>query len=223
MKAEQCKFSDMSSQGDPSRGEEAPQPAPAAGLSQPVSSDPLPRSQPIRESSDESDFPLGQARPKRRKRHSSTPASIQRTLDYILHKFDNLEERLARQEQRKQDLSIVSRPTSHSSPVDGRRNSSRPRNPNRAHLRIPSLQELKDDSAVQKRVDRRLRQYEDGSQCEEQGSLHKPIKSGRYRLADQHVQRVVHWPHEFCALADNFQVPTYEEFNYFQWRFANVC
>ena len=43
------------------------------------------------------------------------------------------------------------------------------------------------------------------------------LKSGRYRLGDQRVKHLVHWPHEYCSVGDNFKMPTYEDINVFQW------
>ena len=44
--------------------------------------------------------------------------------------------------------------------------------------------------------------------------LHK-IKSEHYRLGDQRVKYMVHWPYEFCSVGQNFKMST--DFNIYEW------
>ena len=36
--------------------------------------------------------------------------------------------------------------------------------------------------------------------------LSSKIKSGRYRLEDQCMKHLVHWPDEFCFVRENFNI-----------------
>ena len=75
---------------------------------------------------------------------------------------------------------------------------------------------LRQDSEVQARVDKRMRQYENLAREDNKGTFTK-MKSGRYRLGDQSVKQHVNWPHKFCSVGENLKMPTYEDINIYQW------
>ena len=54
-------------------------------------------------------------------------------------------------------------------------------------------------------MDRRLCHLEDFHRDETAGKSAK-IKAGHYRLGDQRVKHLVHWPHKFCSVGYNFQL-----------------
>ena len=160
----------------------------------------------------------GPAPAKTTKRKQPTNADVMDKLSSMMVKFNDLEKRLDQHESKgNSSLSLLSRPSAHSSPKRPCPTHSRhaEQASNRTHS-LPSLQYLKHDSRVQAEVDRRLRQYEDMAREEDSGTSNK-LKSGRYRLGDQKVKKHVHWPHEFCAVGDNLKMPTYEDINVYQW------
>ena len=157
-------------------------------------------------------------KPKKRAKKPTTADVLDR-LDVVMERFGDFEKWLEQQERKSStSLSVLSQPSAPSSPKprstqfsvmdrsgqqNGRKN-------------LPSVDFLKTDSDIQAEVDRRLRHYDDFNREENTGTSSK-LKSGRYRLGDQQVKHLVHWPHEYCSVGDNFKMPTYEDLNIFQW------
>ena len=145
-------------------------------------------------------------------------AEVMDKLNQFMDKFSDIEQRLERQERKSSSgLSILSEPSAHSSPKGKEPRHRRQQLATQTSPRtMPSMDYLRTDSEVQAEVDRRLRAYEDVSREDNPGASGK-LKSGRYRLGDQRVKKLVHWPHEFCAVGDNLKMPSYEDINIFQW------
>ena len=150
------------------------------------------------------------------KKKLPSTSEVMEKLDTVLNRFQDLEKRLDKQEKRVNDLSELTYPSAHSSPKRKERKSSRHSRDSHSLGGIPSMDYLREDSRVQAEVDRRLRQYENVSREEIAGTSTK-FKSGRYRLGDQRVRHMVHWPHEFCSVNENFKMPAYEDINVYQW------
>ena len=148
------------------------------------------------------------------KRKQPSTSEVMSKLTQFMDKFADIEKRLDLQEQQSR-LSLLSQPSAHSSP----KSSVKQRSHSAAHdssVHLPSMDSLRQDSEVQARVDRRMRQYENLDREDSKGTLRK-VKSGRYRLGDQAVKHHVNWPHEFCSVGENLKMPTYEDINIFQW------
>ena len=154
-----------------------------------------------------------------KKAKKPTTADVLDKLNVVMEKFGDFEKRSQQQEQRgSPSFSVLSQLSAHSYPKQRsthlsaleRSGHQRGRKP------LPSVDFLKSDSEVQAEVDRRLWHYEDFNREDTTGTSTK-LKSGRYRLGDQRVKHLVHWPHEYCAVGDNFKMPTYEDLNIFQW------
>ena len=136
-----------------------------------------------------------------------------------MDKFSDIEQCLERQERKSASgLSILSEPSAHSSlkSKEMRRRCIGQPSTRVSPTTMPSMDYLRSDTDIQAEVDKRLRAYEDVNREDSQGTLNK-LKSGRYRLGDQRVKKLVHWPHEFCAVGENLKMPSYEDINVFQW------
>ena len=125
-----------------------------------------------------------------------------------------MEKHLDQQEQQNR-LSLLSQPSAHSSPKSSIKQRSHATAQDSADS-LPSMEYLRQDSEVQARVDKRMRQYENMARDDSKGTSTK-VKSGRYRLGDQSVKHHVNWPHEFCSVGDNLKMPTYEDISVYQW------
>ena len=148
-----------------------------------------------------------------------TTVEVLDKLNSVMDKFEDLERRLEQQEKRgTSSLSLLSQPSAHSSPKPkSTRHSPVSRSAHHSVRKpLPSIDYLKGDSEIQAEVDKRLRHYENFNREDTSGTSNK-LKSGRYRLGDQRVKHLVHWPHEYCSVGDNFKMPTYEDLNVYQW------
>ena len=135
---------------------------------------------------------------------------------YRPEQVEDIEKQLDNQERRNSNLSVLTQPSAHSSPKRKESRSAGRSRHSRNSGELPSMDYLRDDSRVQAEVDRRLRQYQNLNREELTGTSNK-FKSGRYRLGDQRVRHMVHWPHEFCTVNESFKMPTYEDINIYQW------
>ena len=161
----------------------------------------------------------GQTVPKPPKRAKKpTTADVLDKLNAVMEKFGDFEKRLEQQEKKDcNSFSLSTQPSAHSSPKQRTSHHSvLDRSGRQGRKPLPSVDFLKSDSDIQAEVDRRLRHFEDFNRDDTAGMSTK-IKSGRYRLGDQRVKHLVHWPHEFCSVGDNFKMPAYEDLNVFQW------
>ena len=131
-------------------------------------------------------------------------------LGKVMDRFDNMEKKLEQQKRtNRSEISLFSQPSAHSSQKQRSRRFSNSDRVEQTGTKksLPSMEDLRID---------RTDHYEEFSRGETQGMSHK-LKSGCYRLGDQRVKNVIHWPHEYCSVGDNFKMPTYEELNVFQW------
>ena len=153
-----------------------------------------------------------------KKAKKPTTSDVLDKLNTVIEKFGDFERRLEQQEKKDSStFSELSRPSAQSSPKPrSSHHSTLDRSGRQGRKPLPSVDFLKSDSDIQAEVDRRLRHFEDFNRDDTAGTSSK-LKSGRYRLGDQRVKHLVHWPHEFCSVGDNFKMPTYEELNILQW------
>ena len=135
-------------------------------------------------------------------------------LTLAMERFSDMEKRLEQQDQQNR-LSLLSQPSAHSSPKSSLKQRSHSSGQD-SSVHIPSMDYLRQDSKVQARVDKRMRQYENLAREDSKGMLTK-VKSGRYQLGDQSVKHHVNWPHKFCSVGENLKMPTYEDINIYQW------
>ena len=148
-----------------------------------------------------------------------TAAGLVTAIDRLSDKIDAIDKRVEQQELRNSGLSISGRPSAHSSPkADSISIVSSARNHSRGSKRMPSPRRLRDDQRTQRKVSRRMAQYDSKTRQDESGtSPVKPIKSGRYRLGDQKVKVLVDWPHEAVPINEEFKTPSYEELSPMQF------
>ena len=78
---------------------------------------------------------------------------------------------------------------------------------------IPSMNFLRDNAQLRRKVDTRIQQWEDQQKLDIQG---KKLKSGLHRHQEGHVLVNVNWPHEFCFSQDR-SCPTYDDLSQMQF------
>ena len=153
-------------------------------------------------------------KPKAKKPVKVSNASIAKSLNDINKRLDDFDKRLERNELAS-GISLRTAPSAHSSPKPHRRSSRTLADTSRP---LPSPEELRTNSRTQREVERRMRAFQNVSRSDESGMLpSKPVKSGRYRLGDQRVLHLIHWPQEFVSLGEDLDMPSYKELTSFQW------
>ena len=80
-------------------------------------------------------------------------------------------------------------------------------------LVIPSMNFLRDNSQLRRKVDTRMQQWEDQQRLDVQG---KKLKSGLHRHQEGHVLVNVNWPHKFCFSQDR-SCPAYDDLSQMQF------
>ena len=149
---------------------------------------------------------------KTRKSKKSTTEKLVGTVERLTDRVEALDRRIELQEQRSVRLSVSNIPSAHSSPK-----STRKRKPPSTRS-VPSPQDLRSDSVIQEEVASRMHRYKDASRLDDSGTCNtKPVKSGRYRVADHRVKCLVRWPHEDVNLNEDLEMPAYKEMEPFQW------
>ena len=139
--------------------------------------------------------------------------SIAQKLDLLLEVVNGLntriqeqDERLQKQEERVSLRDVSALPSAHSSPKA-----------KTTPDRVPSFEELKNDSKVQAEVDRRLQAYHNASRVDYTGKSNTAIKSGRFRAGVARIKNPISWPQDFCSVNTGSKQPTYDEMSLEQW------